>query len=276
MNLLLATTVLLLARGAAPQVEGSVGVGGGYDSNVDLAPSSSALSSFGTSTFSAWAELGAELELSSAARLYAGVRYDGVLCPGATDLSRNVPGGELSLTYDFTDWLAVSASPGLSYAFFGDPARSALQLNVAAVARVRPWRWLSLRAGYARAQSWASAPVFSLALDRLLTSAEIRLARRTYLAVGYALSSGDQVFYRRLRAGGATGASGSRGHVGSGAFAQLEAYQAGATEDEFSIRVEQGIWRELYVAASYAYTLGSSVQGSYTTQSGFGAVGYRF
>ncbi len=285
MTSLAVPVLLLLASGALPnRFEGSVGAGAGYDSNLDLASSGSGVASFGSTTLSFWADAGWAVEPSETTRVYVGARYDGVffLDTSASDLTRNIPGADLALTYEPVEWLAFTLAPGVGYAFYGDPARDAVKLGVRATVRVRPWSWLSLRAGYARTQTWASDPIFSLGTDRILASAEVRLARRTYLAGGYTVSFGDQVFYQTVTSvmpgtgGMGVGRGRASSHAGSGMFSTLLPYQSAATEHALSLRWEQGIWRELYYTVSYEYTLGHSDEGDYSVHSVFGAVGYRF
>ncbi len=260
-----------------PRFQASVGAGAGYDSNVDLASAGSNVASFGTSTASVWAEAGFAFDLGSSTRLYTGVRYDGVDAFDASDLSYSAFGADFSVTRDLTDWLALIVTPTAGYALYGDPARSAVKASVRASLRAYPWSWLALRAGYERAQTWAADDVFSLGTNRILAGVEARLARRSYLALAYSLSSGDQVFYQPESAV-AQGSPQARGaaHRGAGRFATIVPYKAAATENTFSLRGEQGIWKELYFTASYEYTLGSSQEGDYVVHSFFGSVGYRF
>ena len=253
--------------------EGSVGLGGGQDSNLDLAPDRSS-AAFGSATMYAWADGGWSFETSPATRVYAGMRYDGFLCADASDLDRHVIGADASLTYELSEKLAAVLAPGVGYAFYGDPSRNAWRMGGRALIRLRPADWLSLRAGYGRAQSWAVDAVYSLGVDRVLTSAEARIARRSYVAAGYSLSLGDQVFYRAAPPVG-PGAAHSNARA-SGRFASLEPYQAYAREHTLSLRWEQGLWRELYLTVSYDYTRGSSVEGPYVVNSWFAGTGYRF
>lgn len=282
MTPLLVPVMLLLAGGALPnRFEGSVGAGAGYDGNVDLASSGSGVSSFGSTTLSFWADGGWAVEPSGTTRVYVGARYDGVVFLDASDLTRHVPGADLAFTYEPVTWLALTLAPGVGYAFYGDSARDAVKVGARATVRVRPWTWLSLRAGYARAQSWASDPVYSLGTDRILASAEVRLARRAYLAGGYAVSFGNQVFYQTVTSlppvGTGNGVGRGRGSShGSGMFSSLVPYQSAATEHALSVRWEQGLWSELYYTVSYEYTRGHGAEGDYSVHSVFGAVGYRF
>jgi hypothetical protein len=139
--------------------------------------------------------------------------------------------------------------------------------------RARALDLLSIRIGYARSQNWAQDPVFSLGTDRLLASAEVQVARWTYLAAGYTYSTGDQVFYRTVL----TLPSGRVvGHRGTGRFATLEPYQAPATEHTLTLRIEQGLGRAFYLTATYDHTRGSGDQGRYIVNSVFGALGARF
>ncbi len=264
------SAVLLLAAGAeGPQLEASVGVGGGYNGNLDLAArGQSSVSGFGSGAASAWADAGFSFDLAEATHLYAGVLYDGVAYPDATDLSHNAFGIGPSWTQELSDSVAVILTASIAHAWYGDSARNAVEFTGRATLRVKPRSWLALRAGYARAQSWASDSVFSIGRDRLLASVEAKLARGSYLALGYSFSTGDQVFYQPLTGAGM--------HRGSGMFANLAPYKASATENTVSPSWEQGLWEGLYMTMSYGYTWGSSQEGNYTVQSFFGGVGYRF
>src|SRR5512133_2490551 len=107
--------VLALALPIDPaRFEASVAIGAGYDGNLALAPSGSSQSTIGTTTLATWADGGWSLPLGPTSRLYAGLRYDGVLYLDAPDFSRQVPGVELGFTHVFNPWLAtfVSASGG--------------------------------------------------------------------------------------------------------------------------------------------------------------------
>ncbi len=253
--------------------EASVAVGAGYDGNLALAPSGSSQPTVGTTTLSAWADAGWSLPLGPMTRLYAGLRYDGVLCLDASDFSRQVPGADLSLTHLFNRWLAAFVSMNGGYAFYGDGARSGPRLGGRLVLRFRPADRVSIRAGYARSQNWADDPVFSLGTDRLLASVEVRVARSTYLAAGYTFATGDQVFYRSV----VTLPPGRTvGHRGSGAFATLEPYQANAREHTLTLRAEQGLGDRFFVVGTYDYTRGSSDEGQYIVNSFFAVLGVRF
>lgn len=274
----MAPALLSLLLGLAPlvdpaHVEASVAAGAGYDSNLALAPDGSSQSSIGTATLSLWADAGWSMPLGVRSRLYAGLRFDGLICLDASDFTRQVPGLDLALTHVFNQWLAGFVTFNGGYAFYGDSARNGTRLGGRAILRFRPLDPLSIRIGYARSQSWAADPVFSLGTDRLLASAELQVATRTYVAAGYTFSTGEQVFYRAvstLPPGRAIG------HQGSGPFSTLEPYQANATEHTFTLRLEQGFGRQLYATVSYDHTRGSGDQGHYRVNSVSGALGYRF
>jgi hypothetical protein len=274
----LLVTILPVLLALAPPIdpgrfEASVAIGAGYDGNLALAPSGSTQSSIGTATLSVWADGGWSAPLGDRSRLYAGLRYDGALCPDVPDFSRQVPGADLALTHVFNAWFAALVSATGGYAFYGDGARSGPRLSGRFVLRAHPLEPLTLRMGYARSQNWAVDPVFSLGTDRLFATAEVQVIRRTYLAGGYTYSAGDQVFYRSetsLPPGRATG------HLGTGSFATLVPYQANATEHTFTLRAEQWFGASWYLLASYDHTRGTGDQGRYLVNSFFGAVGYRF
>ena len=79
--------------------------------------------------------------------------------------------------------------------------------------------------------------------------------------------------------GGGPGAgqgTGGSTHQGSGVFENLVPYRASTTDSTLTPTFEAGVWEGLYLFASYSYTWGSSLEGTYTAQFALGGAGYRF
>jgi hypothetical protein len=167
---------------------------------------------------------------------------------------------------------------------------------------VKPWDWLAVRAGYAYSQRWADVDAYSTSSSRIYGSVEGRIATGIYLGLGYAWQTGEQTFNASVPAttpvtarrtgtrpatgsgpgagpgsGPGTGSGGGEGTPrGSGVFENLVPYRASTTENTVTPTFEAAIWEALYLFASYSYTWGSSLEGSYTAQFGLAGAGYRF
>ena len=301
MALGLCLALLLLAPDESRvALEGQVGAGGGYESNVALAPSGEPTS--GSALAAAWGGLGVGWDPGETTHLSAGLRYDGAYYPDATDLSRNAAGADLLWIQGIGEVVAVIAAAGGAWSWYSDPARSGPGIALRATLRVKPWDWLAVRAGYAYSQRWADVDVYSTSSNRIFGSVEGRIATGIYLGLGYAWQTGEQTFYASVPvtppvaalrtgtrpatgsgpgtgpgSGPGTGSGGSGGTPqGSGVFENLVPYRASTTDNTVTPTFEAAIWEALYLFASYSYTWGSSVEGSYTAQFGLAGAGYRF
>jgi hypothetical protein len=298
MGIALWPTMLLLSAGAGEvRPAATVGAGGGYDWNLNLAAAGQA--AVDSAVVSGWASGGLAWDVAMPCHLYGGLRYDGAYYPSATDLTRNAAGIDLLWIQEFSEALALIVSTAGAYAWYGDPRRNGPGLLARGTLRVKPWDPLALRAGYGYSQRWASDPAFSTYAHRIFASVEARVARDTFLGVGYSWQSGLQTFYVSSPTGaaliglgasggtavgtaasgpGGAGAGGPRPGTtgGSGSFENLVPYAASTTDSTIAANLEQGIWEGLYLFGAYAFTWGSSAEGSYTTQSAGGGVGYRF
>ena len=279
--------LLLAASAGAVRLEGQVGAGGGYQGNVTMAAAGSPTS--GSGLGAAWAALGAGWDPAEETYLYGGLRYDGGIYPGATDLNRNAGGVDLMWLQAFGDPFAIIVGASSAWVWYADSARSGPGVSARATLRVKPWGWLALRSGYAYAQRWAEDDAYSTSSNSIFASAEARVARGVYLGLAYAWLTGPQTFYASVpvavnaRAnangpggGGAGPGSGGGTPTGSGVFSDLAPYLAEATENTLTPTFEATVWEGLYLLASYSYTWGASSEGSYTVQYAFGGAGYRF
>jgi hypothetical protein len=292
----LGIALLLLATGDSPvALEGLAGVGGGYEGNVTLAAAGQPTS--GSAVAAAWAGLGVGWDPGRETHLSAGLRYDGALYPGATDLNRNAGWVDLLWIQEIWEPLAVIVAAAGGWSWYGDPARSGPGLLLRGSLRVKPLDWLAVRAGYAYAQRWAEDEAYSTSSSRVFGSVEGRVAAGVYLGLGYSWQTGDQTFYASVPStpalaspgaagpamgagpGGGPGAgqgTGGSTHQGSGVFENLVPYRASTTDSTLTPTFEAGVWEGLYLFASYSYTWGSSLEGTYTAQFALGGAGYRF
>lgn len=266
-----AAALAALALAAGPlEPELSAAAGAGYDSNLSHERSSSL--AVGGGYLAARAEGGASLELGGTTSLYAGLRLDGESYPAYSDLSTGSAGVEAGLVQEISRSVALVLSPRAARSWSGDRARDATLLAARLTLRVRPWDDLALRASYGHTRRDADDPAFSYDRDRLGASAEWRLARGTYLSLGYAVEFGQEVFYRAV-AGGGMGGMG--GHL-MGTFGRLEeAYRAGATSHTIGPALELALGGDLFLEASYAWRRVASAAGDYQSHSVQAGLGWR-
>jgi hypothetical protein len=185
--------LLLASSESRLSLEGNAGLGGGYESNVTLAPRGEPAP--GSPVAEAWAGLGMGWDPGESTYLSAGVRYDGTFLTNATDLSRNLAGMDLLWIQDLGDVFAVIVGAGGAWSWYVDGARNGPGVAARATLRARPLDWLSVRAGYGYAQRWAEVDVYSTSTHRVFGSVEARVARGVYLGLVYAWQAGMQTFY---------------------------------------------------------------------------------
>lgn len=274
MSPLLMSTLLALAVGAEdPRLEWTLGATGGYESNLTLATSGQG--GGGSAVASASADLGLTLEPTEKTQLYAGGRYEGWAYSDAADLNRNTFGGTLLLAYALTDRVALLAIPYLGYGWYGNSARDGLMFVGKALLRAKPAAWMTVRVGYARFVRTASDDVYSIRANRFLASAEARAASGTYVALGYVLQAGEQVFYRNASGFGGMGPGTGEAGGGTGMFSGLVPYTASATQSTISPMLEQRVGESFYISGRYDYTWGSTDAGRYSAHAVYAGLTYR-
>ena len=297
----LGIALLLLAAGSSPvALEGLAGVGGGYEGNVTLAATGQPTT--GSALATAWAGLGVGWDPGEATHLSAGLRYDGALYPGATDLSRNAACGRPSLDPGDRGGAGGRRRGGRRVVLVRGSGPERTGPLGACITPRETMDWMALRAGYAYSQRWAEVEAYSTSANRVFGSVEVRVVSGVYLGLGYAWQTGEQTFYAAapspapavapaMAAGplagsgpgtgpgtgpGAGPGTGGSPPQGSGVFENLVPYRASATDSTISPTFEAGVWEGLYLFASYSWTWGSSAEGSYTAQFGLAGAGYRF
>ena len=186
---------LLASDGGGLRFEGSVAAGGGYDSNLLIAPGSDAA---GSTIASVSASGGAAIDLSESAFLYVGATIDGAKFPTLPDLDRTSAGASASLLVDLVGPLALVLGTSGGFGWYADPARSGATLTARATLRCRPVIWLTTRLGYSHTLRTASEPVYGSNIDRVFAEVEFRATRSTWLSVAAFGERGDLTFYQEV------------------------------------------------------------------------------
>ncbi len=236
---------LLAADGGGLRFEGSVAAGGGYDTNLLVAPGEEGLGS-AVATLSATG--GAGVDLSDSAYLYFGAAVDGTRFPTLPDLDRTAAGASVSLLVDLVGPLALVLGSSGGYSWFADTARSGAALTGRATLRYRPLNWLTTRLGYAHVLRTAEDPVYGSNLDRIFGEVEFRLAQTTWISVATFGERGDGTYYRELPAV----ADATAPATTSAAVVTYEPYRAVATTLGIGVGFEQGL------GAGFSFDLGAT------------------
>jgi hypothetical protein len=222
---------LLASDGDGLRFEGSVAAGGGYDTNLLIAPGSDAA---GSAVASVSASGGAAIDLSDSAFLYVGAVLDGAKFPTLPELDRTSAGASASLLVDLVGPLALMLGTSGGFGWYADPARSGASFTARATLRYRPVRWLTARAGYAHTLRTATDPVYGSNVDRIFAEVEFRAGRSTWFSVAAFGERGDQTFYQELLPGPEAGAA-------APTVTTFEPYRAPATTLGVGVGFEQGL-----------------------------------
>ena len=231
MTALLLTLALLATDGDGLRFEGSVAAGGGYDTNLLIAPGSEAA---GSTVASVSASGGAAIDLSESAFLYVGAALDGTKFPALPELDRTSAGASASLLVDLVGPLALVLGTSAGFGWFADTARSGATFTGRATLRYRPVSWLTTRLGYGHTIRTAADPVYGTNIDRLFTEVEFRLARSTWVSVAAFGERGDQTFYQEILPGSEVNAT-------AATVTTFEPYRAPATTLGVGVGFEQGL-----------------------------------
>jgi hypothetical protein len=231
MTALCLTLALLATAGDGLRFEGSVAAGGGYDTNLLIAPGSDAA---GSAVASVSASGGASIDLSDSVFLFVGAALDGVKLPALPELDRTSAGASASLFVDLVGPLALVLGTSGGFGWYADPARNGATLTARATLRYRPVNWLATRLGYAHTLRTASDPVYGSNIDRVFAEVEFRAARSTWFSVAAFGERGDLTFYQEILP--AAGANATAATV-----ATFEPYRAPATTLGVGVGIEQGL-----------------------------------
>ncbi len=274
---MIAAALSALLLSATPQLEAAASAGGGYDSNLNLGTTASAI---GSGFAALRASGGASLDLSESTTLYGGLRFDDEEYPSYPDLTTRTAGLEASLVQELGTRAAFVLTPWVAQSWAGDPARDATTLAAQLTLRVKPVRTVALRAFYGHVSKSATDPVFSTERDRVGASVEWRILPRTYLSLAGSVERGDEVFYADAPATGTTGSTGGafgmRRMSESSAFGKGQvAYRAPATARALGPALEIGLDRTFYLLGSFEARVVDSGGASYPTQTLLLSVGAR-
>lgn len=268
---LLLALMLLAGDGGGPRFEGSVAAGGGYDSNLLVAPGADAA---GSTVASLSATGGVGLELSEDAFLYVGAALDGAKFPTLPELDRTGAGASASLLVDLVGPLAVVVGASGGYGWYADPARSGANLTGRVTLRYRPVAWLTTRVGYSHILRTAVDPVYGSNFDRIFGEVEFRPARSTWISVAAFGERGDTTFYREiLPVEQATPTAATAAAVVETTF---EPYRAPSTTTGLGLGFEQGLGDGFSVELGASWRRTTTPDGDYSGPSATASVVWRF
>ncbi len=231
MTALCLALALLATDGDGLRFEGSVAAGGGYDTNLLIAPGSDAA---GSTVASVSASGGAAIDLSDSAFLYVGAVLDGARFPSLPELDRTSAGVSASLLLDLIGPLALVLGTSGGFGWYADPARSGATITGRATLRHRPADWITTRLGYGHTIRTAADPVYGTNLDRLFFEVEFRAARSTWFSVAAFGERGDQTFYQEILPASLPGAA-------AATVTTFSPYLAPATTLGVGVGFEQGL-----------------------------------
>jgi hypothetical protein len=266
---------LLAAESDGPRFEGSVAAGGGYDTNLLIAPGSDAA---GSAVASVSASAGAGIDLSDSAFLYFGGAVDGTKFPTLPELDRTFAGASASLLVDLVGPLALVVGTTAGFGWFADPARTGASISGRATLRYRPENWLTTRLGYAHVLRTASDPVYGTNIDRLFGEVEFKVARTTWISLAGFGERGDQTFYVEIPSTSAATATtaAAAATATSATVAVLEPYRAPATTLGAGIGFEQGLGGGFSVDLGATWRTTTTPDGSYSGPSATANVVWRW
>ena len=270
MPALMLALALLAADDGGLRFEGSVAAGGGYDTNLLVAPGEEGL---GSAVASLTATGGASIDLSDAAFLYVGAALDGARFATLSDLDRTAAGASASLLVDLVGPLALVLGSTASYAWYTDPARSGASVTARLSLRYRPLGWLTTRLGYAHVLRTAKDPVYGSNFDRIFTDVEFRLARATWISVACFVERGDLTFYREILP---VALASSDGATAAAAVATFEPYRAPATTVGVGLGFEQGLGAGFSVDLGATFRRTDTPDGSFSGPSATASVIWRW
>ncbi len=252
MPALMLALALLAADDGGLRFEGSVAAGGGYDTNLLVAPGEEGL---GSAVASLTATGGAAIDLSDSAFLYVGAALDGARFATLSDLDRTAAGASASLLVDLVGPLALVLGSTASYAWYTDPARSGASVTARISLRYRPLGWLTTRLGYVHVLRTARDPVYGSNFDRIFTDVEFRLARSTWISVAGFVERGDLTFYE---------------------VTTFEPYRAPATTVGIGLGFEQGLGGGFSVDLGATFRRTDTPDGAYSGPSATASVVWRW
>jgi hypothetical protein len=276
-----------LAIAAPIGLSGDVALEAGWDSNLNNA--SSAEDKVGAALLRASASFGvAHLRSRWSIRAGLGAGYGAWV--GFSDLSGGTGRLYVSAAWEPASWVAVSVSPSLGGALYGDPGRNNWNVGASGRVRFRPVQAVAILVGYGFTHVDTAQDVFDNDRHRMSASLEVRPARRTWISTGYDGTFGQTVRYVEADSASAVARVGGDSGSGSGTgdrkqvitqandtFAPGEvATRVPATAHTYWVEVDQQLvdWVELQVTFSHTWVF--TEPSPYTAMSVGGGVVFRF
>jgi len=257
---------LLATEGDGLRFEGSVAAGGGYDTNLLIAPGSDAA---GSAVASVSASGGAAIDLSDSAFLFVGAAIDGAKFPTLPELDRTSAGASASLLVDLVGPLALVLGTSGGFGWYADPARSGATLTARATLRYRPLNWLTTRLGYSHTLRMASDPVYGSNIDRVFAEVEFRAAGSTWFSVAAFGERGDLTFYQAILPASGVNAT-------AASVTTFEPYRAPATTLGVGVGFEQGLGSGFSVDLGATWRRTDTPDGAYSGPSATANVVWRW
>ena len=186
---------LLATDGDGLRFEGSVAAGGGYDTNLLIAPGSDAA---GSAVASVSASGGAAIDLSDSAFLYVGRRPRRGEVPHAPGARPDVRGRLREPARRPRRPPGARPRNVRRLRVVRGPGAQRCILTARATLRYRPVNWLTTRLGYSHTLRTASDSVYGSNIDRVFAEVEFRAARSTWFSVAAFGERGDPPSTRRL------------------------------------------------------------------------------
>lgn len=260
---LLLAMALLANDGGGLRFEGSVAAGGGYDTNLLIAPGSAAA---GSAVASMAASGGAAIDLSDTAFLYVGAVLDGANFPSLSELDRTSAVATASVLVDLVGPLALVVGTSAGWSWYADPARSGASITGRLSLRYRPLDWLTTRLGYAHTVRMTADAVYGSNIDRVFGEVEFRLTRATWISVAAFGERGDSTFYREL----------APSTDAATAVTAFEPYRAPATTLGVGLGFEQGLGGGFSLDLGASFRRTDTPDGAYSGPSATATVVWRW
>ena len=268
------TLLLVVMNGlvfaASPAIV-DVGVGGGYDDNLNHTESSNRKegSPFGTG----WIVLGMSKDFLTEDSLFFNLAYEGTFYSSYSDLTVNDITAEVGIFHTFSDSVFVKLAPTLGVTNYGDSDRDATVSGLSLSLRSLLSPEFVAIIGYRYTHNDASDPIFSYDANRVNVSGELELSPKTYLTLGYAIEFSENIFYQEAT----SSSSGTKMNKPSSTFGANQI----AIKDDTKAHILFVDWdyefnTENYIQLAYSYSHVTSDLENYNNNRISVGVGYRF
>jgi len=257
---------------AAPAVTFDGGVGGGYDDNLNAAQSGDQRE--GSGFAAAWLTVGVSQKVLDDTHLSLSGGYAGTDYTSVGDLSVNAFHVKAALMYSMGESLLITLVPRAGLRYYGDSDRNAAASGVSLSARGELLPRVAALASYGYTHNAADAEEFSYDANRFGVGGEVRVGRKSYLTIGYALEFSQSPFYQLATV---PIPSTGRGKRPSSTFGTNQVvFKADTTSHLASVDWDQTLYKGSYIQIGYAYSSVHGDPGDYRDNLVSGGVGYRF